>query len=522
MRVVLASVAGLCQAVGLDKSMETLLATDPERHGYMSGLNRIQRYLAKRRYAWEDRHPVGRTIYEGGYIKIQPDVYSPVFLERLLHVCCSMDYMEQKRADELAYKLATGQAEDNDWNRRMAEPQFRIISEEALVHIDFMWAFHHFNDKPFHALEIYHRVWSMGDLDLLEDEPQCETVPQSPIPKPLWLRVGRWGDGSLSDGLADPLAEMAYFDGGDDPLAVKVINTADGKRRVVCFAEDDEVKVDPDSAAFIIWNEYPRLRESVLKGNYTPGSAAQFYLRFGAIQLAKGKGALYHRMMQRGQTYHQMGLTGLQTMEGIQQRKDLKVLCDDKYKDLVKRKIKGRLATVRWWINLHLTFKYHLHHRTPTGLFVERQLDQEAMEEQKRHQERWFNYVTDAMLCYSSAFCMSVMEGREGSGNANIRRYMAATRRKAYTALCELLRHTNALWATDVALSAVGKYEEIQAALTEGSALATYLDWINLLSKRHPASLKRHVRTMIKVVQRLHRRDDTELQRGQQGLSLAA
>lgn len=76
--------------------METLLATDPERHGYMSGLNRIQRYLAKRRYAWEDRHPVGRTIYEGGYIKIQPDVYSPVFLERLLHVCCSMDYMEQK------------------------------------------------------------------------------------------------------------------------------------------------------------------------------------------------------------------------------------------------------------------------------------------------------------------------------------------------------------------------------------------------------------------------------------------
>ncbi len=33
----------------------------------------------------------------------------------------------------------------------------------------------------------------MGDLDLLEDEPQCETVPQSPIPKPLWLKVGRWG-----------------------------------------------------------------------------------------------------------------------------------------------------------------------------------------------------------------------------------------------------------------------------------------------------------------------------------------
>ena len=113
-------------------------------------------------------------------------------------------------------------------------------------------------------------------------------------------------------------------DGGDDllrrwrcPAAVRVINTADGKRRVVCFAEDDEVTVDPDSAAFIIWEEYPRLRESVLAGQYTPGSAAQFYLRFGVIQLAKGKGALYHRMMQRGQTYHQIGLTGDQTMEGL-------------------------------------------------------------------------------------------------------------------------------------------------------------------------------------------------------------
>ncbi|MBJ6926859.1 hypothetical protein JG631_18550, partial [Vibrio cholerae] len=77
-------------------------------------------------------------------------------------------------------------------------------------------------------------------------------------------------------------------------------------------------------------------------------------------------------------------------------------------------------------------------------------------------------------------------------------------------------------WMNDVVQSAVGQYEAIQAALTEGSALAIYLDWINLLSKRHPASLERHVRTMIKAVQRLHRRDDTELQRGQQGLSLAA
>lgn len=44
-----------CQAVGLDKSMQNMLSSDEDKFGYMAGLNRIQRYLAKRRYAWEDR-----------------------------------------------------------------------------------------------------------------------------------------------------------------------------------------------------------------------------------------------------------------------------------------------------------------------------------------------------------------------------------------------------------------------------------------------------------------------------------
>lgn len=293
----------LCQAVGLDRSMENLLNADPEKYGYMAILNRLQRFIAKRRYAWEDRHPVGRTVYEGGYIKIQPDVYSPKFLERLLHICCSADYVEQQRADDVAEKLAYGLLEDNAHNRRMSRPQFRIVSEEAVVHVDFMWAFHHFNDKPFRALEIYHRVWAHGELDLLTDEPTMPVVPQSPIPKAVWLKVGKFGDDSLFDGLADPVAEMTYFDGGDDERAARVIKTRDGHRRVVSFSEDNEVTVDEESASFVLWVEYPRLKSAIESGAYTAGSAAQFYLRFGTVSLCKGKSALYHKMMQRGQTY---------------------------------------------------------------------------------------------------------------------------------------------------------------------------------------------------------------------------
>lgn len=39
------------RAVGLDRSMENLLNADPEKYGYMAILNRLQRFIAKRRYA---------------------------------------------------------------------------------------------------------------------------------------------------------------------------------------------------------------------------------------------------------------------------------------------------------------------------------------------------------------------------------------------------------------------------------------------------------------------------------------
>ncbi|EQB8044843.1 hypothetical protein ACYUML_004396 [Aeromonas hydrophila] len=134
---------------------------------------------------------------------------------------------------------------------------------------------------------------------------------------------------------------------------------------------------------------------------------------------------------------------------------------------------------------------------------------------------RWFNNVSGAMLGYSSAFGMSVMEGREGAGNTDIRRYMIATRRKAYKALSELLEHADSDWAGNVIHELVKEYEGILAALNEGSALTLSLDWLNLLSKRHPEALHRHVRTMIKAIHRqehLHGRP----WRGQVGLSLAA
>lgn len=85
--------------------------------------------------------------------------------------------------------------------------------------------------------------------------------------------------------------------------------------------------IDEDAASFIIHEEYPRLRAMV--DGYTPCSAALYYLRFGVIQIAKGKAAMYDRMMQRGQTYHQLGLSGQQAIESIVKRRDLYVTSID-------------------------------------------------------------------------------------------------------------------------------------------------------------------------------------------------
>ena len=349
-----------CQAVGLDKSMQTLLSSNPDRYGYMEYLNRLQRFLAKRRYAWEDRHPVGRTIYGNGYIKIQPDVYSPQFLERLLFVCCSIDYVEQCRADALLDQLVNGEIENTEHNRRMAEPQFRIVTEAALIHIDFMWGFHHFNSQPFRALDIYHKVWTFGMTDLLDDEPDMMPVERTPIPHPLWVKVSKWGDDSLFSGLADPMAEMTYFNGTDDPRVARTILTPAGSKHVVDFCDEDELTVDPYSAEFIVWEEYPRLRAQVRDGLLTPGSAAQFYLRFGVIQISAGKAAMYDRMMERGQTLHRLKLSGQQTMSEIAERKDLRVLEDQKFRWVTAKTIQARMFQMKWWCCMFLVLSQYM------------------------------------------------------------------------------------------------------------------------------------------------------------------
>ena len=149
--------------------METLLRTDPEKYGYQAGLSRLQRFLSKIQYDWSLRDYIGRKVFEGGYVRLQPNIFSSSLTERLFHACCSLDYVEARRAAEHRRKLLSGEVDDTAYNRRMAEPQFRLVQEANVIHVDFLWSLHCFNPRPFRAIEIYRRVWEEADLDLLED-----------------------------------------------------------------------------------------------------------------------------------------------------------------------------------------------------------------------------------------------------------------------------------------------------------------------------------------------------------------
>ncbi|WP_434949699.1 phosphoadenosine phosphosulfate reductase family protein (plasmid) [Shewanella sp. HL-SH4] len=311
-----------CQVSGgEDKSASNLIQSD-EKYAFLEPLYRIQQLLAKTRYDWSIRHPVGRTIYRNskgeGKIKIQPDVYSPLFLEKLLRACVTADVLEERRAEQHSMKMANGELQDNRFNRRMMFPQFSIINEQQLVHIDFMWSFHGFNAKPFRAIEIFHEVRNENKLDQLLEVDSMEYVARTPIPKAKYLSIDTWADGSLLDGLSDPFTDLVYFDVNEMPeIAGKTIKTKDGDlRRVMSFIEDDKLTVDADAAYFIVNIEFPDyLKDQMDKFNSV--YAFQYFMRFGAVSLCKGKQSVYHAMAQRGQCYRRHGLNGQLTMNEI-------------------------------------------------------------------------------------------------------------------------------------------------------------------------------------------------------------
>lgn len=323
-----------CQAAGDDKSMSNMLKNE-DRYAYMRQLYRIQQLLAKTRYDWSFRNPVGRTIYEGGYIRWQPDVYSVEFTERLLRACLTADYLEQKRAEMMVSLLANGELEINEWNMRMLDPQFRIVNEQDIIMIDFVWSLHNYHSTPFKALEIYKDVWENGNLETLDDVPDMEPATKTPMPTAKWVHVGDdWIVDPRASGLVDFTSQMVVFD-SDTSTLTRPVNTKYGERELINANEDLELSIDAEGAYFILHYEYDRLIEIAESQMFSPTEAAHYYLRIGTISIARGKIALYDRMAIRGQRYRELGISGHQSINGPDPSAGLQVLSNKEYQEMI-------------------------------------------------------------------------------------------------------------------------------------------------------------------------------------------
>nr|WP_233341500.1 hypothetical protein [Escherichia coli] len=150
--------------------------------------------------------------------------------------------------------------------------------------------------------------------------------------------------GTSFDGLSDPSSEIAYFDGREDERASRSLMSSGEGLNIVAFEEEDELTVDEDTASWIIWHEYDGLRQRVSDGEFTPVAAAQYLLRYGAVRISRGKGAVYHRLAQRGQAYSRLGINDQTSLPSLLASRRFKIPADSDYRLLVARKLRGAAA----------------------------------------------------------------------------------------------------------------------------------------------------------------------------------
>lgn len=251
-----------CTKVTKDESLTNMLADHPE----LASVYAIREWVAAITFDYDRRNWIGRTI-RNGYIRVQPDSYSPMVMQDLLRYCLTADVDEQARAARVG-----------------EEPLFQIIELDALIAIDFYWSV--YGAAPaFEAWRIHNAIVDKGERFY---PPTLTPAPRSPLPAPRYLPVGDdWMQGGYDQcvyhysGLRDPLAESLEADTGVD-LPLRTLG--DG-REILAIPQGDAMTVDLDSQDswdFLQFMLEEEMRKAEALG-LNPSTAARTYLRFGLV-----------------------------------------------------------------------------------------------------------------------------------------------------------------------------------------------------------------------------------------------
>jgi len=280
----------LCAAVGRDKSLENMLLLP--QFQWLENINRIQRFIVDTQWDWSRRTWVGRTI-TNGYVKIEPDTYSPAMLRELLRYCLTADIIEKREAARLGIA-----------------PRFELVSEEQLFAIDAIWSLNGVQERPFMAIKIWDEVYNKRQRYF---PPEVEPTPHSPMPQARYIFVGPDWDGAEPQrytGLRDVMQEgFASMDGVEGCVGTRDLK--DG-RTIMDIEKAESLGFDPEAMVLFFEFELEYVLRNFYESKYSPCTAGFFhYVRLNMIETSAGHAQAHvDRIMRRTNWRIRNGLVG--------------------------------------------------------------------------------------------------------------------------------------------------------------------------------------------------------------------
>lgn len=140
-------------------------------------------------YDLSKRALFGQTITEEGYINCHPDNYSIYMRQEILRYLVTIDVEERERAEPHTERFEAGEIDQTLENELLCEPQFRFVTPQVLMAIEFTWGVQSVSQQGFAANRIFYEITTMGKRyhppALGKDQIRKDAVPAK-----RWLHVG--------------------------------------------------------------------------------------------------------------------------------------------------------------------------------------------------------------------------------------------------------------------------------------------------------------------------------------------
>lgn len=287
-----------------DKSMEAMIATAPDKHGHMDGVNRFRNYLINTRWDMSKRDWLGRTYCNKTHaVNVTATAYSADMRRDLLRYLLTLDVLEEERAEEHDARMYRRELADTEYNRTLRGITFQFITAQQLVAIDFAWSLSYGFDHAFPALREWYEIRVLGKRYSI---PTIAPVEKGTIPAVGWYQFDSWDSPANEKGLEDAYLETLNRERHPERPATRMIKDRYvGEQRAIVYYEDaDELDVDAMDATLFVEGFDQEFLE-LAKGLELTDSA-KYYLHRGMVKLAKGKAAAYDEMARRAQYWNRL------------------------------------------------------------------------------------------------------------------------------------------------------------------------------------------------------------------------